>query len=102
MNEQERSELERLKQRQTRLAQELAQLATQLNLLEQRLDLHQPEASAQVAARDVLKVGTPPEVQHLAKEAVSIPSALIPPVISPVPVIARDNVPPVATTLRLR
>ena len=61
MNEQERSELERLKQRQTRLAQELAQLSTQLNLLEQRLSLPQPAAPAPVAVREVLKVETPPE-----------------------------------------
>ena len=53
MNEQERSELERLKQRQTRLAQELAQLSTHLNLLEQRLNLPQPAAPAQVAVREV-------------------------------------------------
>ena len=97
MNEQERSELERLKQRQTRLAQELAQLAAHLNLLEQRLSLPQPEAPAQVAAREDLNVATPPEAPHLAMESVSTPAVRIPPVVPPASLIARNNVPPTAT-----
>jgi len=65
MNEQERSEQERLKQRQTRLAQEPAQLSTQLNLLEQRLGLPQPAPPAPPApvavspAQRQVQVGAP-------------------------------------------
>ena len=62
MNEQERSELERLKQRQTRPAQELAQLSTQLNLLEPRLSLPQPAPPAPVAvspAQRQVQAGAP-------------------------------------------
>ena len=98
MNEQERSELEQLKERQTRLAQELAQLSIHLNLLEQRLSRSQPAMPAQATVREVLKAETPPEVQHPAEAPLSTPSVLIPPVIPPASLIARNNVPPTATS----
>jgi uncharacterized membrane protein len=98
MNEQERSELERLKLRQTRLAQELAQLATHLNLLEQRLNLPQPAAPPPVAVREVLNVETPPATQQPVKQPVPAPPVITPLVIPPAPIIARNNVPPIATS----
>jgi hypothetical protein len=70
MNEQERSELERLKQRQVRLEQELALFATQIRTLEQRLSQEQPQA-AQKEVR-------PPEAAP-----VFIPPVPAPPVIQP-------------------
>ena len=94
MNEQERSELERLKQQQTRLAQELALLSTQLNVLEQRLSRPQPAAARQeagVASPAVPKRETPPEAQPPAKVPVSIPSMRLP------PVIPHSAVPPTTT-----
>ena len=86
MNEQERSELERLKQRQARLAQELATLSAQLSLLEQRLSRPQPE----------------PEAPRPATEPVTVPLVRIPPVIPPVSVVARNSVPPTATSPKLK
>ena len=107
MTDQERAELERLKQRQARLAQELAQFSTQLNLLEQRLSQPQPERAVQTAGArnheivvrspEVLKKESSPEVQRPATQPVSIPSVRIPPVIPTAPVIGRNSVPPTAT-----
>ena len=96
MNEQERSELERLKQRQLRLAQELAELSTQLNVLELRLNRPQP-AAAGISTQEVPQRETRPEARPPAPEPVSIPTVRIPPVISPVSVVARNSVPPTVT-----
>jgi len=115
MSDQERAELERLKQRQTRLAQELAQLSTHLGLLEQRLNQPQPEAAGQAAGQaagarsqetevkspEVLKRESPPEVQRPAAQPVAIPPVRIAPVMPPVPVVARNSVPPIATSPRI-
>jgi uncharacterized membrane protein len=108
MHEQERSELERLKQRQARLAQELAQLSAQLNVLEQRLSRPQPEAAEQGTGVErqepgsrspgVLRSENLPEMRRLATEPVSISPVRVPPVIPPASVIARNSVPPTATT----
>jgi hypothetical protein len=87
MNEQERSELERLKQRHARLEQELAQLAAQLNVLEQRLDLPRPEAARQ----------EPAEVPPPASKPASLPASAIPPVIPLASVAAQSSVQPDGT-----
>jgi uncharacterized membrane protein len=101
MNEQERSELERLKQRQTRLAYELAQLSTQLNLLEQRLNVPQPTAPAQATVQEVPKTEAPREVQRPVKEPVLAPAVPVPPVVPASPVIARNSVPTTAVSPKL-
>jgi uncharacterized membrane protein len=111
MNEQERSELEWLKQRQARLAQELAQLSTQLNGLEQRLSRPQPDAAGQgaggvrqesvVRSQEVPRRESPPGVQRPAPEPVAISPVRVPPVIPPVSLVARNSVPPTATAPKL-
>jgi hypothetical protein len=104
MNEQERSELEWLKQRQARLAQELASLSTQLNVLEQRLSRPQPEAAEQgvgLVRPEVPKRESPPEAPRSAKAPVSIPSMRTPPIMPPASVVARNSVPPTVTAPRV-
>ena len=98
MNEQERSELERLKQQQARLAQELAQLSVHLNLLEQRLSQPQREGTSRAA----LKTENPPAAQAPPAQSVPTPTVRIPLVIPPPPVIARNSVPPVVTAPTVR
>jgi uncharacterized membrane protein len=75
MNELERSELERLKQRQVRLEQELALFATQIKVLEQRLNREEAEGGMQNA--EALQK----EVQRPTPAPVSIPPMPVPPVI---------------------
>ena len=87
MNEQERSELERLKQRQARLEQELALFAAEINTLERRLS--RPE---QAAGQEKAAVGSqrseaahkegPLRIPLPAAAPVSIPPAPVPPVIA--------------------
>ena len=128
MNEQERSELERLKQRQARLEQELAVFATELNVLEQRLS-RPPEAAGQDTSEArgqkpesgrhspaelttrplcwtnhpseagghgpvVMPTESPSQVQRPAPKTISITPPSIPPVIPPVPLVARTSVQP--------
>jgi hypothetical protein len=76
MNDQNRSELERLKQRQVRLEQELALFAAQVKTLEQRLDREKEEASRQEAG--VLQK----EAAQPAVAPVSTPPSPAPPFIS--------------------
>ena len=89
MNEQERSELERLKQRQVRLEQELALFAAQLKTLEQKLNAPAAEAGPQEAEARTQKTEAaqregPLRVQLPAAAPVSIPPMPAPPVIPPV------------------
>lgn len=86
MNEQERSELERLKQRQARLEQELALFAAEINTLERRLSRpegaagqEQPEVRGQ-RSEEVHKEG-PLRAQLPPAAPVSIPPTAVPPVI---------------------
>jgi hypothetical protein len=76
MNEQERSELERLKQRQARLEQELAVFATEIKVLEQRLGQEKEESSRARAE------GTRQEVPKAPTTPVSIPRIPAPPIIA--------------------
>jgi hypothetical protein len=86
MNEQERFELQRLKERQARLEKELALFATQLNVLEQRLSAPAgaagPEKTevrsqrSEEAPREGVPQAWPP-----AAAAVFIPPSAVPPVI---------------------
>ena len=79
MNEQERSELERLKQRQARLEQELALFATQIKTLEQRLSQEQPQAAQkevrppEAAPVFVPPVPAPPVIPPAASAAAEVP-----------------------------
>ena len=79
MNEQERSELERLKQRQVRLEHELALFATQIKTLEQRLSA---QGNAEVRRPDV-EVGQRVSLAQVQRPDAATVSA--PPVISPIP-----------------
>src|SRR5260370_4074676 len=61
MNEQERSELELLKQRQARLEQELGLLSSQLKLLDQRLTQPKPaQPQATPATPPLIRMPPPP------------------------------------------
>src|SRR5712664_3561294 len=61
MNDQERSELELLKQRQARLEQELSLLSSQLKLLDERLNLPQAgQAQAAPATPPLIRMPPPP------------------------------------------
>ena len=82
MNEQERSELERLKQRQVRLEHELALFATQIKTLEQRLSA---QGNAEVRRPDV-EVGQRVSLAQVQRPDAATVSA--PPVISPIPAAA--------------
>src|SRR5260370_12016476 len=112
MNEQQRWDLEQLKERQTRLAQELALLGKDLQMIEERLRAEGPEVAGPVEAgdqprefsgfrsemmEDALNGGhhTPdtvrPQPQRLAPKPVPLPP---PPIIAPAPVSAPSLSPP--------
>ncbi|HOX59318.1 MAG TPA: DUF2339 domain-containing protein [Candidatus Paceibacterota bacterium] len=95
MNEPERLELERLKERQARLAHELAQLSAHLSSLEERLNVARPDAAALAAPRPE----RPPNAQQPAAKPVATPSTAVPPIIRPEPVVPRISVriPPALT-----
>ena len=87
MNEQERSELERLKQRQARLEHELALFAAQINTLEQRLNhpvaaAGQEKAEVRGQSSEGVHKESPLRVQLNAAAPVSIPPVSVPPVIA--------------------
>ncbi len=86
MNEQDRSELERIKQRQARLEQELAQLSVILNRLDERV-----------------KAAPAPETPKLPspQKPEASPAQPVPPLISTYSNIARNSVPPVAAAPKI-
>jgi len=89
MNEPERSELERLKERQARLAQEFALLSAHLKSLEERLNQPQPAAAGQAA---LLKERLPGAPKPATKPTAAPPIA-IPPIIRPEPVVQQVRIP---------
>ena len=89
MNEQERSELQRLKERQVRLEHELALFSAQLKVLEQRLTAPvTPVEEERTEVRSQKSVGAPKEslsqILPSAAPAISIPPSAVPPVIPPI------------------
>jgi uncharacterized membrane protein len=102
MNEQERSELELLKQRQARLAQELGSLSTQLAALETRLTRtasREPQIaiSSSTLPKEQLNLSesTPVSQKPATPKPVPIPDPTpipIPPVIGPTQVVAQSAI----------
>jgi uncharacterized membrane protein len=93
MNEPERSELERLKQRQARLADELSLLARQLQALEHRLIQPEVKERRSDASRQETAVATPgPAIKPFS---IPMPPPPIPPVIRPASVAAQTGGQPV-------
>jgi hypothetical protein len=93
MNDPERLELERLKQRQARLADELGLLSAQLRALEQRLQTPPPAT----APRHISPAEKPIPVAKPAEVPAPIPLIAIPPVIPPAPLVVHNTVPTTAT-----
>ena len=95
MNDQERVELEQLKERQLRLAEEVTLLSAQVSRLEQKLNQPVPETpkvDARTSVRDTepIRVALKPEIPQ--PSPTPLPSVPIPPIL---PFEPATRVPPV-------
>src|SRR6266571_5782083 len=104
MNEQARSDLERLKQQHALLEQELARLSIQLKTLEAQINLPLPEApkplphapTASIKPIELSQQDAAPQPERRAPLPIALPPPPIPPVIPPAPVAARSSSQPAA------